>query len=293
MLADMLRKAGYDPQEVAHFLIRLLFCLFAEDVGLLPPPAVYPAGAQLPQPARQAFTRQLGQLVRGHGERAAGLACEQILHFDGRLFDDAEALDLGRDGLEILIEVARLDWGNIEPSIFGTLFERSLDPGQALAVGGALHQQGGYSADRRAGADGPAAPQVGGGAGRGAARWRRSATPRAAAKTDQTLQDEAARPADGLRRRDRDDAGAGSGLRERQLPVRGPAPAAGPVERGDRLLAGELGLAGRSIPTVDAPAQLHGIEINEYAHQLAQATIWIGYIQWLRENGYGFPPSRS
>jgi type II restriction/modification system DNA methylase subunit YeeA len=38
-----------------------------------------------------------------------------------------------------------------------------------------------------------------------------------------------------------------------------------------------------------SPAQLHGIEINEYAHELAQATIWIGYIQWLHDNGFGLP----
>ena len=34
---------------------------------------------------------------------------------------------------------------------------------------------------------------------------------------------------------------------------------------------------------------MHGIEINEYARELAQATIWIGYIQWFVKNGYGFP----
>ena len=47
------------------------------------------------------------------------------------------------------------------------------------------------------------------------------------------------------------------------------------------------------IPYTDVsptPEQLHGIEINIYAHQLAQATIWIGYIQWLQENGFGIPP---
>jgi type II restriction/modification system DNA methylase subunit YeeA len=38
-----------------------------------------------------------------------------------------------------------------------------------------------------------------------------------------------------------------------------------------------------------SPMQLHGIEVNEYAHELAQLTIWIGYIQWLVENGYGLP----
>ena len=37
------------------------------------------------------------------------------------------------------------------------------------------------------------------------------------------------------------------------------------------------------------PGQLHGIEINPYAYELAQATIWIGYIQWLRDNGFGLP----
>jgi type II restriction/modification system DNA methylase subunit YeeA len=37
------------------------------------------------------------------------------------------------------------------------------------------------------------------------------------------------------------------------------------------------------------PAQLFGIEVNDYAHELAQATVWIGWIQWLHENGYGFP----
>ena len=37
------------------------------------------------------------------------------------------------------------------------------------------------------------------------------------------------------------------------------------------------------------PEQVHGIEINEYAHDLAAATVWIGYIQWLRDNGFGQP----
>ncbi len=49
----------------------------------------------------------------------------------------------------------------------------------------------------------------------------------------------------------------------------------------------EMG-AGRPYVTV-TPAQLYGIETNEYAHELAQMTIQIGYIQWLRDNGYGFP----
>jgi hypothetical protein len=35
-LAEHLRKWGHAPDEIAHYLIRLLFCLFAEDIDLLP-----------------------------------------------------------------------------------------------------------------------------------------------------------------------------------------------------------------------------------------------------------------
>ena len=49
----------------------------------------------------------------------------------------------------------------------------------------------------------------------------------------------------------------------------------------------EMGV-GRPYITV-TPSQVYGIEINEYAHELAQMTIQIGYIQWLRDNGYGLP----
>jgi hypothetical protein len=52
--------------------------------------------------------------------------------------------------------------------------------------------------------------------------------------------------------------------------------------------AAEVGLP-TSFPRV-GPEQVHGIEINEYSHELATATVWIGYIQWLRCNGLGQPP---
>jgi type II restriction/modification system DNA methylase subunit YeeA len=57
------------------------------------------------------------------------------------------------------------------------------------------------------------------------------------------------------------------------------------------VFAGTLGLP-LMLPLpgfAPAPEQLYGIELNEYAYELAQATVWIGYIQWLHENGYGVP----
>lgn len=53
------------------------------------------------------------------------------------------------------------------------------------------------------------------------------------------------------------------------------------------VFMGEVGLT-RPFPGV-SPEQLRGIELNEYAHELAQTTVWIGYIQWLRDNGFGQP----
>lgn len=53
------------------------------------------------------------------------------------------------------------------------------------------------------------------------------------------------------------------------------------------MLAADLDV-GRFVPSV-GPEQLRGIEVNEYAHELAQVTVWIGYIQWLRDNGFGTP----
>jgi len=57
------------------------------------------------------------------------------------------------------------------------------------------------------------------------------------------------------------------------------------------IFAAEMGLTMLSpLPGLaPSPEQLYGIEINEYAHELAQATVWIGYLQWLHDNGYGTP----
>ena len=53
---------------------------------------------------------------------------ERIEWFDGNLFDGAEAIPLEATEIEVLRDVAKLDWAQVEPAIFGTLFERGLDP---------------------------------------------------------------------------------------------------------------------------------------------------------------------
>ena len=59
------------------------------------------------------------------------------------------------------------------------------------------------------------------------------------------------------------------------------------MEKEAILFGADNGL-GSFLPLV-GPAQLYGIEINPYAHDLAQMTVWIGWLQWIRVNGFGFP----
>ena len=64
--------------------------------------------------------------------KGGDVAFENVDWFNGGLFDDAATLRLETDELKLLAEAAQLDWSEIEPSIFGTLFERGL-PGTQTA----------------------------------------------------------------------------------------------------------------------------------------------------------------
>ncbi len=61
----------------------------------------------------------------------------------------------------------------------------------------------------------------------------------------------------------------------------------GPLERGLRLRRRAWPSHVSSVPS--SPAQLYGLETNVYAHELASVVVWIGYLQWLNDNGIGWP----
>src|SRR5215212_2347248 len=76
-LAELLRRRGEDPDRAAHFLIRLLFCLFAEDVGLLPE-GLFGKLVSATRTRPEAFAAQLGQLF-GAMRTGGFFGFEQIL----------------------------------------------------------------------------------------------------------------------------------------------------------------------------------------------------------------------
>lgn len=138
-LAKSLEAAGHDPQRVAHFLMRALFTMFAEDVGLLPQQDGVGAFTGLLRSVRdkpEAFVPALAlfwQAMDQGGFDARLLA--PIRRFNGGLFAEPDVIALMREQIDELIDSARADWRQVEPAIFGTLLERALDPRERHRLG--------------------------------------------------------------------------------------------------------------------------------------------------------------
>jgi hypothetical protein len=132
-LALALRGRGHDPWAVGHFCIRLLFCLFAEDIALLPNKLF----SRLLEAGQKQPALLSGMLQNLFGAMATGglIGFESVDWFNGGLFDSADSLPLTSDDIKTLRALAELDWSAIEPSIFGTLFERGLDPDKRAQLG--------------------------------------------------------------------------------------------------------------------------------------------------------------
>src|SRR5512138_1192331 len=281
-LAENLRKYGSDPQDIAHFLIRLLFCLFAEDIGLLPE-RLFPRLLEQTRRNSTDFSEVLRQLFRAMNT-GGFFGSDRILHFNGGLFDNEKVLPLDSADMDIIADIDALDWGAIEPSIFGTLFERGLDPSKRSQLGAHYTSRDDILLIVEPVLMAPLRRE-----------WQEvQAECQKLNEAAEVLKGKKyASAIDKISRKLRDFADKIASIK-----VLDPACGSGNfLYVALRLLldlqnevisfSDQMG-AGRFFVSV-TPAQLYGIEINEYAHELAQMTIQIGYIQWLRDNGYGQP----
>lgn len=136
-LAELARlfERRHEPALVAAFLSRCLFCMFAEDIGLLP---------------RASFSKLLDSVRDDPGAAVPLLQVlfeemnkggysvilrQTLLHFNGGLFAESTALPLDSAQLELLRRAAACEWRQVEPAIFGTLLERALDPAERHKLG--------------------------------------------------------------------------------------------------------------------------------------------------------------
>ena len=283
-LARLLRDRGHDPQAVAHFVNRLVFCMFAEDVGLLPDDMF----TRMLERTRRDPEKFADYASRLFGAMATGgdVGFEPVARFNGGLFDDDTALPLDGEGIETALRAAALDWSEIDPSIFGTLFERGLDPDKRSQLGAHYTDR-----DKIMRIIEPAIvrPLL--------SEWEteKEKIAGAVAKEDNV------RPRPRRRRKGPARLTPSERLlstflkRLRDFTVLDPACGSGnflylalhalkDIEHRVQLEAEAMGLE-RSWPAV-GPANVKGIEVNAYAAELARVSVWIGDIQWMRRNGF-------
>ncbi|MDF1850051.1 MAG: hypothetical protein P1U85_04395 [Verrucomicrobiales bacterium] len=135
-LAKSLEAEKHDPETVAIFLQRCLFTMFAEDIGLLPEKGFEQLLDRVDEnPA--SFPTLVGGLWKemAEGTDYSPLLLQKISHFNGGLFENASALPLTGEQVELLRDAAHADWTEVDPAIFGTLLERAPDPRERHKLG--------------------------------------------------------------------------------------------------------------------------------------------------------------
>lgn len=269
----------HDPKEVAAFLSRCLFCMFAEDVGLLP---------------RDGFKHLLDSVKDDPGAfvplvqllfedmnagRFSGLLRKKLLAFNGGLFSEARALPVDGTQLGLLRRAAACEWRHVEPAIFGTLLERALTPGER-------HKLGAHYTPR--------------------AYVERLVLPTVVEPLRDDWKAVQAAAITEAKRGRLDAARATVRAFHHQLcSVRVLDPACGSgnflyvalehLKRLEGEIFDTLGQLGDALPldlaseTVD-PHQFLGIEVNPRAAAIAELVLWIGYLQWhFRTRGDALP----
>ncbi len=289
-LAQQLREAGHEPQRVAHFLNKLLFALFAENATLLPAGIIRQLGrnwSRLPS----IFISQLSELFRLMSTEPGGaFGTQRIQWFNGGLFDGPEVLPLTTAQIEVIARVSLLDWSQVEPAVFGTLFERGLDPSKRSQLG--AHYTDRTSIERvvhpvliepleREWAtlrDDVGKIMIGFDLRRSVSSTERAARTRAIGRARELVSQFLAR-LDAVRVLD-PACGSGNFLYIALQSLKD-------LER--RVIvweASELEVVMR-FPTL-GPHNVRGIELNSYAAELARVSIWIGQIQWMIANGFAY-----
>ncbi|GAB4350134.1 MAG: class I SAM-dependent DNA methyltransferase [Oricola sp.] len=128
-------EGKHDPKDVAEFLMRCLFTMFAEDVELLPKHSFEDLLEGL-KDKPDAFVPALESLWKVMDEGGYEPRMMTALkRFNGSLFKTRKALPLDAEGIHELRVAASRDWSDVEPAIFGTLLERALDPRERSKLG--------------------------------------------------------------------------------------------------------------------------------------------------------------
>ena len=278
-VSKALEDQGHPAEEVAMFIMRCLFTMFAEDVTLLPEKSFKEVLERCEQDPTT-FEPDVGQLWQAmdKGEYAYAIR-KKVPEFNGEFFKERTVLPIGKEEIGELRQAASYSWRDVDPSIFGTLLEQALDRVERRRLG--AHY-----------------------------------TPRAyverlvVATVIEPLREEWGNALTTAERqkfegRGRDAIATVSGFHSKLCETRVLDPACGTgnflyvsLELVKRLegevlealadLGGQEALGGLQGHTVD-PHQFMGMELNPRAVAIAELVLWIGHLQWHIRTKGGMP----
>jgi len=278
-LARDLERSSHDPELVAQFLMRCLFTMFCEDVGLLPKKLFSRAVEErwLPDPRR--FPLEVEQLWRAMNDGLPFGFEPKLLRFNGGLFAHTQSLPMTAAQLKLLLDAAKCDWSNVEPTIFGTLLERALDPVDRQKLGAHFTPREYIERLVRPTVIEPLR-----------ADWEI-----AQAQARQIMDKGDAEPTEADRKKA---AAAIRAFHDKLLHTRVLDPACGSgnflfvtldlfkqIEAEVLRELADLGVTQAAFEMAGVmvnPGQFLGIEINPRAREIADLVLWIGYLQWYR-----------
>ncbi|MCZ8184219.1 MAG: class I SAM-dependent DNA methyltransferase [Beijerinckiaceae bacterium] len=272
-------EAKHKPEQVAMFLMRCLFTMFSEDVGLLPE-ASFKEVLQRCEQQPETFPHDVGQLWEAmHAGGYAHAIRRTVKRFNGEFFKNPEVLPLSAEAICELRFAASYNWKEVEPAIFGTLVEQALDASERKKLG--AHYTPRAYVERLVHAT--------------------MIDPLRQEWNDILVSVEAHKGSEAAKA-----IKAVQGFHDRLCELRVLDPACGTgnflyvaLELMKRLegevlevlanLGGQEALTGLGSHTVD-PHQFLGLELNPRAAAIAELVLWIGYLQWFYRTSKGEPP---
>ena len=142
-LHDALKEAGYQGHDLERFLVRIVFCLFADDTGIFEPRDIFldfietrtrEDGSDLGPMLTQLF-----QILDTPDDKRSLMLDEDLANFpyvNGDLFREPLRIPSFNKAMrERLLEACYFDWSNISPAIFGALFQSVMEPAKRRAQG--------------------------------------------------------------------------------------------------------------------------------------------------------------
>ncbi|MBW7863350.1 MAG: class I SAM-dependent DNA methyltransferase [Candidatus Hydrogenedentes bacterium] len=142
-LHDTLAEGGYTGPDLERFLVRVLFCLFAEDTGLFERDSfrlylenhTKPDGSDLGPHLENLF--ELLNTPPARRQKNLGEELAAFPFVNGELFAGRLAFaQMNRDMRNALMACTRFDWSSISPAIFGSLFQAVMEPAERRQSGG-------------------------------------------------------------------------------------------------------------------------------------------------------------